>query len=248
MDRETKHGKASGLIAATTLLIFLATVALAQSTSLKGIVTDQNGAVVPGAIVSARGPNGLLKTAKTDQSGLYSIGGLVPGPCTVTASAQSLMLPEPAVIDLKPGAQTLNLQLKVFLPEQKITVEQNAESQVSTEANNNASARVLRGEDLDALGDSPEDLSADLLLLAGPSAGPSGGQIFIDGFSGGQLPSKASIREIRINQNPFSPEYERLGFGRVEILTKPGSSKFAGAAYYNFCSSVLEFAQSLCAA
>src|SRR5215217_9523809 len=182
MDGETKHGNASRLFAAT-LLIFLATAALAQSTSLKGIVTDQNGAVVPGAIVSARGPNGLVKTAKTDQSGFYSIGGLLPGPYTVTASAQSLMLPEPAVVDLKPGVQTLNLQLNVFLPEQKITVEQNAESQVSTEANNNASARVLRGEDLDALGDSPEDLSADLLLLAGPSAGPSGGQIFIDGFS-----------------------------------------------------------------
>src|SRR5215216_7226129 len=234
MDRETKHANASGLIAATTLLIFLATAALAQSTSLKGIVSDQNGAVVPGAIVSARGPHGLVKTAKTDQSGLYSIGGLLPGPYTVTASAQSLMLPEPAIIDLKPGAQTLNLQLNLFLPEQKITVEENAEARVSTEASNNASAQVLRGEDLDVLGDSPEDLAADLLLLAGPSAGPSGGQIFIDGFSGGQLPSKASIREIRINQNPFSPEYERLGFGRIEILTKPGSSKFAGAAYFNF--------------
>src|SRR5215213_7900096 len=235
MDGEInkRMGIAARPVAAIILLAFLATTVFAQSLSLKGIVTDQNGAVVPGAIVSARGPNGLVKTGKTDQSGLYSIGGLVPGPYTVTASAQSLMLPEPAVIDLKPGAQTLNLQLNVFLPEQKITVEQNAESQVSTEANNNASARVLRGEDLDALGDSPEDLSADLLLLAGPSAGPSGGQIFIDGFSGGQLPSKASIRESRINQNPFSPEYDRLGFGRIEILTKPGSSKLGGAAYYN---------------
>ena len=49
----------------------------------------------------------------------------------------------------------------------------------------------------------------------------SGGAIFIDGFSGGQLPSKASIREIRINQNPFSAEYDKLGYGRIEIFTKP---------------------------
>ncbi len=75
-----------------------------------------------------------------------------------------------------------------------------------------------------------------LLALAGPSAGPSGGQIFIDGFSGGQLPSKDSIREIRINQNPFSPEYDKLGFGRIEILTKPGSGKFGGSASYNFAN------------
>ena len=65
--------------------------------------------------------------------------------------------------------------------------------------------------------------------MAGPGAGPNGGQIYIDGFSGGQLPPKESIREIRINQNPFSAEYDRLGFGRIEILTKPGTDKLRGS-------------------
>lgn len=50
--------------------------------------------------------------------------------------------------------------------------------------------------------------------------------MFIDGFSGGLIPSKDAVREIRINQNPFSPEYDKLGYGRIEILTKPGASKF----------------------
>src|SRR5207237_3386902 len=101
----------------------------------------------------------------------------------------------------------------------------------------NASAHVLHGENLQALSDDPEDLQADLQALAGPSAGPNGGAIFVDGFSGGQLPSKDSIREIRINQNPFSPEYDKLGFGRVEIFTKPGADKFRGSTYYNFADS-----------
>ena len=35
--------------------------------------------------------------------------------------------------------------------------------------------------------------------------------MYIDGFTAGQLPPKASIREIRINQNPFSSEYDKLG-------------------------------------
>src|SRR5207248_10790708 len=119
---------------------------------------------------------------------------------------------------------------------QTITVQENNRAAVSTDANANASAQVLRGEDLDALGDSPEDLQEALLALAGPSAGPSGGQIFIDGFSGGQLPSKNSIREIRINQNPFAPEYDKLGFGRIEIFTKPGTDKFKGSVYFNFAN------------
>ena len=71
-------------------------------------------------------------------------------------------------------------------------------------------------------------------LLAGPAAGPKGD--YIDGFSGGQLPLKNAIREIRINQNPFSPEYDKLGFGRIEIFTKPGSDKFHGTFGYNFAN------------
>ncbi|MGI8640691.1 MAG: hypothetical protein ACR2MG_12200 [Pyrinomonadaceae bacterium] len=44
------------------------------------------------------------------------------------------------------------------------------------------------------------------------------GEIFIEGFSGGRLPPRDTIREIRINQNPFSSGYDRLGLGRIEIL------------------------------
>ena len=99
---------------------------------------------------------------------------------------------------------------------------------VNVEAGGNANAIVLKGKDLDALSDDPDELSNELSALAGPSAGPNGGQIFIDGFSGGQLPPKSAIREIRINQNPFSAEYDRLGYGRIEILTKPGTDKLHG--------------------
>src|SRR5436190_706655 len=83
-----------------------------------------------------------------------------------------------------------------------------------------ADAKVLKEKDLEALTDDPDELEAALQALAGPSSGPNGGQIYIDGFTGGRLPPKEAIREIRINQNPFSAEYDRLGFGRIEILTK----------------------------
>ena len=99
---------------------------------------------------------------------------------------------------------------------------------VNVEASGNANAIVLKGKDLDALSDDPDELSNEFSALAGPSAGPNGGQIYIDGFSGGQLPPKSAIREIRINQNPFSAEYDRLGYGRIEILTKPGTDKLHG--------------------
>src|SRR5215210_8544179 len=209
---------------------------LAQTASLRGQVTDQNGAVVTGAQVTVRGAAGLAKTAATDGGGSYVIAGLPPGEYSVEAAAPNLKLLEPIRITLASGARTLNLELKAVLSTEAVTVDEDGGPGVSTDAAANAGAQVLRGDRLDALGNSPEDLAADLLALAGPSAGPDGGQIFVDGFSGGQLPPKNSIREIRINQNPFSPEYDRLGFGRVEILTKPGAGKFGGSVFYNFAN------------
>lgn len=216
------------------VVLLLSSAVPAQTASLRGQVTDQNGAVISAARVSVSGPSGRVKTTTADDAGRYSFADLQPGDYTVEASATNLTLQEPAKITLKSGVQTLNLQLNVVLSEQQVTVQDNGRPIVSTESSNNASATVLRGNDLQALADNPEDLQADLLALAGPSAGPGGGSIFIDGFSGGQLPSKESIREIRINQNPFSPEYDRLGFGRIEIFTKPGSDKFHGSGYFNF--------------
>ena len=218
------------------LILLVSSSALAQTGSLRGQVTDQNGGGVPGAKVTVNGPSGLVKTANTDKSGSYSFAGLPAGDYEVQASAPNLELAEPVKVSLKGGVQSLNLQLRVVLAPEKVTVEENGAPSVSTDANSNASAQVLRGNDLDALPDSPEDLQAALQALAGPSAGPSGGQIFIDGFSGGQLPSKESIREIRINQNPFAPEYDKLGFGRIEIFTKPGTDKFKGSVYFNFAN------------
>src|SRR5208282_930128 len=69
-------------------------------------------------------------------------------------------------------------------------------------------------------------------------AGPNGGQIYVDGFSGGELPPKESIREIRINSNPFAPEYDSLGYGRIQIFTKPGTDKFHGSAFFNLGDDV----------
>src|SRR5208283_3129046 len=94
-------------------------------------------------------------------------------------------------------------------------------------------AIVISGKELEALPDDPDELLTDLQALAGPSAGPNGGQLYIDGFTAGQLPPKESIREIRINRNPFSAEFDKLGYGRIEVFTKPGTDKFHGQFQVN---------------
>src|SRR6185437_15815070 len=56
----------------------------------------------------------------------------------------------------------------------------------------------------------------------------------------GQLPPKDSIREIRVNSNPFSAEFDKIGFGRIEILTKPGTDKLHGSVFYQTDSGALD--------
>jgi hypothetical protein len=206
----------------------------AQTSTLRGQVMDETGAAIPGATVTVAGPSGAPKTTTSGNDGSYSFVGLPPGTYAVRVSAPDLTQAQPVKIVLQPGAQSLDLKMKVATVTQQVTVQDSAGPNVSTDPSSNSTATVLRGDDLQALSDDPDDLQSDLQALAGPSAGPDGGEIYVDGFSGGQLPSKDSIREVRINQNPFSPEFSKLGYGRIEILTKPGTDKLHGQGFFNF--------------
>jgi hypothetical protein len=199
---------------------------------------DETGAVVPGAAVALSGPMSLSKTTTSGNDGSYSFAGLRPGSYTVRVSAPDLEQAQPVTVVLQSGVQSLNLRMKVASVTQQVTVQESAGPNISTDPSSNSTATILRGDDLQTLSDDPDDLQSDLQALAGPSAGPDGGEIYVDGFSGGQIPSKDSIREVRINQNPFSPEYSKLGYGRIEILTKPGTDKLRGQAFFNFGDDV----------
>jgi hypothetical protein len=214
----------------------LALPAFPQTAHLRGQVTDESGAVVPGARIAVAGPGGFSRATTSRGDGSYSFEGLPTGTYTVQASAPALKLREPARVSVVGGTQTLDLLLRVTGEKQEVTVRDGGGAGVSTEAASNASTVVLRGSDLDALSDNADDLAADLQALAGPAAGPNGGALYIDGFTGGELPPKNAIREIRINQNPFSPEYDRLGYGRIDIFTKPGTDKFHADLGYNFAT------------
>ena len=82
-----------------------------------------------------------------------------------------------------------DVQMSIQVQQEKVMVNDTT-TQVSVDPSNNANTIVLQGKDLDALSDDPDELQSELQALAGPSAGPNGGQIYIDGFTGGQLPPK----------------------------------------------------------
>ncbi|MCA1616834.1 MAG: carboxypeptidase-like regulatory domain-containing protein [Acidobacteria bacterium] len=216
-----------GILGVVPALGLAAVVAAAQAGgAVRGQVKDEFGGVVVGATVTLVDAAGAEKTATTNEEGVYVFNGVAPGRYTVRAAAEGFAAYENAEFTAAAGRQTLDILLSIALSAEEVTVTE--QQGVSAEAENNQSALLLKEKDLDSLPDDPDDLAAALQALAGPAAGPNGGQIYIDGFTGGQLPSKESIREIRINSNPFSAEFDQIGFGRIEILTRPGSDRYRG--------------------
>jgi hypothetical protein len=204
-----------------------------ESGSLHGQVTDPAGAIVIGAAVSVTTPDGHTQQTVSDKLGNYFIHGLPAGNVTLNATVAGFAPYQmPNVIIPAGQSQQLDIAMSIAVQQEQVTVQSDTKI-VDVDPANNASAMVLKGEDLEALSDDPDELEQDLLALAGPSVGPNGGQIYIDGFSDGTLPPKASIREIRINQNPFSAAYDRPGFGRIEVFTKPGSDSWHGQVMFN---------------
>jgi hypothetical protein len=219
---------------ALLIVVLSAVIAFGQQArgTLRGVVSDEFGAAIVGATVTVTDSAGVEKTAVTNGEGVYTVSGLAPGKYAIKATAPGFAVSDETDVEVGAGQRkSLDLTLKVTIEEQKVTIA--AETPLSTESTNNANQTLITGKDLDALPDDPDELAAALQALAGPSVGPNGGQIFVDGFSGGRLPPKESIREIRINQNPFAAENDQPS-GRIDILTRPGTDKLRGSMFFNF--------------
>ena len=198
------------------------------TSTVKGTIADPDGAVIPGAAITFTSASGKATVITSQADGTYQAANLRPGTYSFTVTMQGFATFVKQGVRVAAGqAMTLDAKMTVEAASQQVNVTTNGAT-VSVDSDSNASATVIKGKDLDALSDDPDELSSELSALAGPSAGPNGGQIYVDGFTGGQLPPKSSIREIRINQNPFSAQYDKVGYGRVEVFTKPGADKFHG--------------------
>jgi hypothetical protein len=215
-----------------------ATVAAQGRATLRGSVNDEAGAVIVGATVTLTDASGgSPKTATSGADGGFVFNSLTPGKYMIHAEAGGFSASEPLEVEVTAARRDpLTLTLKVAEIESEVSVA--AETPINTDAANNANQQVISGKDLEALPDDPDELAAALQALAGPSIGPGGGQIFIDGFSGANMPPKESIREIRINQNPFAAENDQPS-GRIDILTRPGTDKFRGGANFSFTDESL---------
>ena len=205
------------------LLFVTSSFAQDAAGSLRGQVADPSGAAISGAdVIMTPATAGSPIVVKSNTQGLFEFKTLPPGKYTLTVSAAGFNLYENDNVVVADQAMRLNVAMAIAVEQEKVQVSDTAPT-IDVNPSSNAGAITISGKELEALPDDPDELQSDLGSPCRTSAGPNGGQMYIDGFTAGQLPPKSSIREIRINQNPFSSEYDKLGYGRIEIIHQAGN-------------------------
>jgi Carboxypeptidase regulatory-like domain/TonB dependent receptor len=201
---------------------------------IKGQITDELKQIIIGAKVGLTNDKNEKVEILTDLTGSYLFKNIQFGKYRLTI--QSKGFAEYQNNNLIVNAETSNridIVLVVEIKPENVNVPSETKG-LNTAADNNQTSRVIKGEELGVLPDDAEELENALKALAGNSVGPDGGDFYVDGILSRRLPPKSSIKEIRINQNPFSAEYDRLGFGRIEIITKVGSDDLEGSVFFRF--------------
>lgn len=234
--------------------LFLITFSVSGQTykaTLVGRITDQTGAIIPNAKITAANIETNISTSTlSDDDGNYIIPQLVPGMYRVTIEAKSFKTSTLEAVTIE-ADRTLRVdaQLEVGEISDEVLITDDAPV-ITTEASSLGST-IRNREILDIPLNGRNYLSLALLApgvvpaAAGANphningARPDHVSYLVDGVSnvdrrGNQpvvTPSIDAIREFRIITNSFSSEYGRLGAGVISVALVSGTNRVHGALY-----------------
>jgi hypothetical protein len=202
--------------------------------TIVGTVTDQSGASIPGAVVSARQRGkSAARTTTTDESGSFQFSAVPTGAFDLEVKSEGFT---PATVPVTVSGRSpapLRVALSLAGVRQELTVTE-AAAQVSTQASENLDVITLDRQALDNLPIFDQNYVAAMSQFLDPgSIGTGGVTLVVNGMEQKNIGVSASaIQQVKINQNPYSAEFSRPGRGRIEVLTKPSSQAYHGA--FNF--------------
>lgn len=223
-------------------IVFFGSIFLSESAAqqknfiLAGEIKDQQGAAIITAETILKDETGKRYESVSRRPGEFRFQALKAGKYKLQVSAAGFAVYETEIETAEAEKQPkLAITLYPTVTEE-VQIQPNEEIPLSAERA--AGTQVLTARELEALPDDPEQLSEQLQQLAATGGGvPGQAVVTVDGFlNNGRLPSKSSIRQVKINPNLYSAEYDTPPFqgGRIEILTKPGADKFNGSTFFNY--------------
>ena len=262
-------GNLGRALCAIVLLAGLAVPAAAQETTgtIQGLVTDQSGALLPGATVIVKHvQTGSTQEVVTSETGRYSVSFLRPGTYEVTFSMPGFQSATQRAIDLHVNDRIdVNGRLKVGAITDTIdvvgstTLIQNTpqvqtlmgSTQVEELPLNNRNFVQLATLVPGVTSNLPDEIGIGLTNVVSVSmAGNRRNAVnwLVDGASNVDVgsnitllatPTLESIEEFKIITTGYNAEWPRSGGGIVNIVTKSGSNQFRATGYEFFRSDKL---------
>jgi len=219
------------------LVFIIAGVSFAQSAKLKGRVMDSTGSIMPGVQVKLYQGDKVVRQGLTSDMGEFEIPA-DPGDYKLEVSAPDFNT-FTEMVKLTPELTPLAVTLQLATVAQNVEVTE-TRNEISIDSDSSLQTTVLKQGFIDALPEDEDELTNYLTQIAGSRGGAGGGATFvIDGFTGGRVPPKDQIQEIRISNNPFSSEFSGIGYGRTEIITKAGTGDYHGTMNFDFRDATL---------
>jgi hypothetical protein len=226
---------------AAALVACLPAVALAQAPqtgTLRVIVKDPSGAVVPGALVQVRGAEDRTASVVrsdivSDGQGVASATGLTPGRYAVEAAFPGFETRVVPDVRVRAGDNKRDAVLAIQKLDERVSVGRDPRT-VASDPNNDRFATVLSRDQINALPDDPDEMERVLKEMAGPGA-----TIRVDGFRGGKLPPKSQIRSIRLSRDMYAAENHMAGMVFIDIVTQPGLGPLRGSMDFLFRDDAL---------
>jgi hypothetical protein len=254
---------------ALAMLLALALGSLAgraQSTqgAILGAVKDANGAFIPGAEVTLTNTDeGVVRTAKSNETGNYQFLNSKAAHYTVTVTAPNFEKWSATGVELA-ARQELRLDVTLTLGAVQQEVVVNGDTATAIETESNSISAVYSKEDAEGLPINNRAGSGGTSALSIISTLPGvqtengayslqGGlpfqtEVSVDGITiqnatgGGPLadafPSTEAISEVRTDGVGNNAEFGQPG--EVTIITKGGSNKFHGGAFWYHQNAALD--------
>jgi hypothetical protein len=227
--------------AAVAMLACLPSAVLAQAPqtgTLRIIVKDPSGAVVPGAMVQVRGAEERTASVvrsdiASDGQGVARAADLVPGRYMVEVAFPGFETRVLQDVRIRAGDNKRDAVLAIQKIDESVSVGRDPRT-VASDPNNDRFATTLSRDQINALPDDPDDMERVLKEMAGPGA-----TIRVDGFRGGKLPPKSQIRSIRMSRDMYAAENHATGMVFVDIVTQPGLGPLRGSMDFLFRDDAL---------
>ncbi|HTK28865.1 MAG TPA: carboxypeptidase regulatory-like domain-containing protein [Vicinamibacterales bacterium] len=238
-----------GLVLAVLLLCAAPAKAQLAQGELRGVVTDESSAVMPGVSVTATHvETGTTRTTVTSENGSYFMPAMPLGTYKVTAELQGFATVVREGFRLAVGETvTVNFTLKVAAVQESVTVSGAAplidtkKSELTGHVDPEQVQQLpLNGRNWLDLVSMVPGARGNLGDIRSGSSGSDAARYQMDGLSvtgqgtGGETQSYSQevVGEVQVLTNRYDAEYGRVTGAVVNAVTKAGSNTFHGSDYY----------------